>query len=61
MDNPNFLFDLAPYSRRNRRTLPLRPPRRSAMAPEVWDALVRVKRALDESSRRRKPDRRRGR
>jgi hypothetical protein len=51
METPDYLFDLSPYSRTTRRVLPLRPPRRSVMPPEVWAALLRVKRALDETSR----------
>lgn len=51
MNTTDFLFDVAPYSRRNRRTLPVRRPGRSVMSPEVWTALLKVKRALDEVSR----------
>lgn len=56
MNSSEFLFDVSPYSRQTRRTLPSRPPRRSVMAPEVWQALLRVKRALDDAGR---PPRRR--
>lgn len=58
MDKSGFLFDTRPYYvSGHSRVVPLERPERSAIGPEVWDALLRVKATLDRAPKRRRDTR----
>ena len=59
MANTAQLFDLSPYTRRNASRTGEQRPRRSAMPPEVWEALCSLKETLDSRPALEKDRRRR--